>query len=160
MYVASFPGLPRFCFLVCVHCCTWKQKSGSSALVYYTESYPKNKDGGGLGTRLYAWSSLAWKPACILLLYIEVMANFISCWIAVIQVTLPVRHIQTVLKPEVTAPFWYQSASSCSRWPANFKRTNCMCHNIQMVCSYTEELTKPLSCQKIGRGLVQGLGLA
>ena len=94
MYVCSLIPRPPlfFCFLVCVHYCTWKQKSGSSALVYYTESYPKNKDGGGLGTRLYAWSSLAWKPACILLLYIEVMANFISCWIAVIQVTLPVRH--------------------------------------------------------------------
>ena len=83
-----------------------------------------------------------------------------SCWIAIIQVTLHVRHIQAVLKPKVTAPLWYQSASSCSRWPANFKRTNCMCHNIQMVGSCTEELTKPLSYQKIWRGLVQGLGLA
>ena len=38
VYIASFPGLPRF--------------SRSSTSVYYTERKPKNEKGGGLGTRL------------------------------------------------------------------------------------------------------------
>ena len=58
IFVASFPGLPCFCYSVCIQYNTRKRKSCvfcfSSTSVYYTEHQPKNKNGGGPGlTCLY-----------------------------------------------------------------------------------------------------------
>ena len=54
--VASFPGLPRFRFSVCVQYNTRRRFAFSiihgGASVYYTQRKPKNENGGGLGTRL------------------------------------------------------------------------------------------------------------
>ena len=48
--VASFPGLPRLCFLVCVQYNTRKRKSAfASASACYTERKPKNTEWGRLG---------------------------------------------------------------------------------------------------------------
>ena len=53
LQVASFPGLPCFCSLVCVQYNTRKWTSNEKrSSVYYTECKPKNKNGAGLGTRL------------------------------------------------------------------------------------------------------------
>ena len=58
MYCGSgFPGLassPIFCSSVCGHRC--------SASMYYTEHKPKNKNGGGLGTRLSQGAYISFHP--------------------------------------------------------------------------------------------------
>ena len=50
-----FPGLRHFSSSAYVQYNTRKWKSSSSVSVYYTAYIPKNKNRGGLGTRLVNW---------------------------------------------------------------------------------------------------------